>query len=150
MDASTLWKQFTNDASLSYTAWQFGAVPDKLAALVLKGTKQATTSLYDLYALDQEPLPRLGDYSVILDSRDEAICIIQTTKVTILPFQEVTEVMANIEGEGDRSLAYWREVHLEFFQEEAKAIGKTFNESMLVVFEEFQLVYPLSTRGDPL
>ena len=143
MDAATLWNHYTKDPTLSYTAWSFGVVPDKLAALVVAGTKQATTSLYDLYAVDQEPLPMVGGYSVILNSKEEAVCIVQTTKVTILPFQDVTEEMADIEGEGDRSLAYWRDVHLEFFQEEAKTIGKTFDESMFVVFEEFQLVYPI-------
>jgi uncharacterized protein YhfF len=141
MKANECWALFCRDPQVPYTAWQFGAVPDKLASLVLEGTKQATASLHQLYLDTFEPMPQIGDFSVILNSIDEAVCIIQTTNVQILPFKDVTPEMAMIEGEGDKSLDYWREVHLEFFLEEAATIGKTFDEDMLVIFETFKLVF---------
>lgn len=49
---------------------------------------------------------------MILNSRDEAVCIIENTAVSVLPYDEVTQEMAAMEGEGDRSLAYWRQVCL--------------------------------------
>ena len=49
--------------------------------------------------------------------------------------------LANIEGEGDKSLRYWREVHKNFFKRELEALNMEFIEDMLVVFEEFEVVY---------
>ena len=37
----------------------------------------------------------------------------------MVPFDEVDEEHAYLEGEGDRSLEYWREVHERFFTEHA-------------------------------
>ena len=67
---------------------------------------------------EEDPLPQSGDYSVILNSKDEAVCVIQTTKTTVVPFDEVSKEHAYKEGEGDRSLAYWRDVHEEIIAEE--------------------------------
>lgn len=121
MRAEELWKTYCEkekiDIDTPYEAWRFGDAPDKLADLVLKGIKTATASGYDLYFTEgeEEQLPQPGDYSVILDAKDEAVCVIQTTKTTVVPFDEVSEEHAYKEGEGDRSLAYWRSVHEEFF-----------------------------------
>jgi uncharacterized protein YhfF len=46
--------------------------------------------------------------------------------VQIKPFKEVTTAEAAIEGEGDKSLEYWRRAHQEYFEEECKAIAKSF------------------------
>lgn len=43
-------------------------------------------------------------------------------------FMEVNEAHAYKEGEGDRSLAYWRKVHEEAFTKEWKEIKMTFSE----------------------
>ena len=82
MTAEELWKKA--GLSGSYEAWSFGGDPDRLAALVTTGIKTATSSAYDLYAIDDEPLPRVGDYSVVLNSAEEAVCIIRTTAVYIV------------------------------------------------------------------
>ena len=62
---------------------------------------------YDLYAVDNDPLPQEGTFDVILDSKDQAICIIEITKVSVQPFHQVSADHAHKEGEGDKSLAYW-------------------------------------------
>jgi uncharacterized protein YhfF len=141
MNAHEMWNQFTQDPKLSYEAWAFGMAPDHLAQLVVCGIKHATASLHGLYLSQGEPVPQKNQYSIILDSSGDAVCIIMNTKVTILPYQDVTEEMAQIEGEGDQSLSYWRSVHFDFFTHEASSIGLVFNEQMLVVFEEFEVVY---------
>ncbi|MBU3806725.1 MAG: ASCH domain-containing protein, partial [Candidatus Fournierella pullistercoris] len=64
-----------------------------------------------MYELEQQPLPQIGKYDVILDSTGEAVCIIQTKKVYVTPFCDVTEEHAYKEGEGDRSLDFWRKTH---------------------------------------
>ena len=116
---------------------------DLLADLVLKGAKTATTSAYDLYALEDEPLPQEGTFDVILDSQGQAICIVEITKVSVQPFHQVSADHAFKEGEGDKSLAYWRQVHEKFFTEWLEEAGLTFTPNSKVVLEEFRKVYPL-------
>jgi len=59
----------------------------------------------------------------------------------VLPFDEITDTFAFKEGEGDKSLAYWRAVHKDFFSRCLKEAGLAFNEKMKVVCEEFEVVY---------
>ncbi len=140
MTAEELWKRagLTGDCE----AWAFGESPDMLASLVKDGIKTATCSAYDLYEAENERLPQAGEYSVILDSRGEVVCIIRTTRVYTVPFDRVTPEHAFREGEGDRSLAYWRDVHRAFLTKELASINRSFDESAKVVCEEFELVYP--------
>jgi len=49
--------------------------------------------------------------------------------------------MAEIEGEGDKSLKYWRRAHISFFSRELEEYNMKFTEDMPVVFEEFEVVY---------
>ena len=124
-------------------AWAFGALADELADLVLRGEKTATASAYDLYKLENEPLPQAGSFDVILDSQDRAVCIVEITKVSVLPFNEVSADHAFKEGEGDKSLTYWQQVHQELFTEWLAEVGLEFSQESGVVLEEFHKVYPL-------
>lgn len=162
MKANEMWKLYINSEAYNkaknentdntaacnnaaaYDTWAFGADSDKLAQLVLSGEKTATSSSYPLYETYGEELPREGEYSVILNSRDEAVCVIITTRVYVIPFSEVSEHHAYSEGEGDKSPEYWRSVHRDFFAEELREAGLEFTEDMLVVCEEFKVVYKIS------
>ena len=139
MTAEELWKK--SGFSGTYEAWSFGEAPDKLADLVLQGIKTATCSAYDLYLINNEPLPREGDYSIILNSNEEAVCIIKTLKVYVTAFNQVSDEHAYKEGEGDRSLEYWRKVHVKFLTNELASVHKSFNENTKVVCEEFEVMY---------
>ena len=138
MTAEEMWQRSALQGS--YQAWAFGGAPDKLAELVSRGIKTATCSAAALYEHEDEELPKVGDHSVILNSDGQAVCIIRTTKVYVTAFDQVSERHAYLEGEGDRSLAYWREVHKEFFTEELKTIHQEFDESIQLVCEEFEVV----------
>lgn len=143
-----LWARFTAVYPVEqdgYEAWAFGGDPDALARLVLAGEKTATSSAYDLYALEGEPLPQAGKYDVLLNSRDEAICILRTTKVYVTPFHAVTAEHARKEGEGDKSLGYWRQVHEAFFTECLQEAGLLFSPETQVVCEEFEVVFRAPT-----
>ena len=145
MNAEEMWQAFPDKkADDTYLAWQYGCAQDKLAQLTLQGTKTATASSYPVYKAENEPVPAVGDYSIILDSQNQAVCIIQTTQIDIVPFYQVDEEQAYLEGEGDRTLTYWREVHRTFFESEMQSIHKKFTEDMLVVCERFKIVYPKS------
>lgn len=133
-----------NNTNYKYTSWHFcdnEESANNLAELVKQGVKRATTGLHYFYEVEGETLPKVGDLSIIIDWQGIAQCIIETEKVTILPFKEVTEEFAKIEGEGDKSLKYWREVHINAFNRELKEHKKEFREDMLVVCEEFEMVY---------
>ena len=84
-----------------------------------------------------------GTFDVILDSQDQAVCIVEVTKVSVQPFHQVSADHAYKEGEGDKSLAYWRQVHEEVFTEWMSEAGLTFTPDSKVVLEEFRKVYPL-------
>lgn len=148
MTEKELWKEFTEKNQIrneTYEAWAFGGFSaegtDELGHLACIGQKTATASAYPCYADGSEPLPKAGDYSVILDSRGNALCVIQTTKVYIMPFNEVSPEHAYKEGEDGRTLAEWRDVHRKYFSEELQKTGQEFHEDMPVVCEEFQVVY---------
>lgn len=140
MKAEEMW--LASGLQGEYEAWAFGGAPDQLAELVLRGVKTATCSAALLYELEQEEIPKAGDYSVILDSSGNAVCIIRTTRVYTMPFDQVTERHAWKEGEGDRSLEYWRQVHRSFFTDELKPVGLEFDETLDLICEEFEVVYP--------
>ena len=140
MTAQEMWN--ASGIQAEYEAWAFGDDPDTLAELVRTGVKTATASAYPFYELEGEDLPKAGEYSVILNAKDEAVCIILTTKVYVTPYREVTAEHAWKEGEGDRSLNYWRQVHEAFFRKELEAVGLDFTENMGVVCEEFEVIYP--------
>ena len=145
MNAEEMWQAFPDKkADDTYLAWQYGCAQDKLAQLTLQGTKTATASSYPVYKAENEPVPAVGDYSIILDSQNQAVCIIQTTQIDIVPFYQVDEEQAYLEGEGDRTLTYWREVHRTFFESEMQSIHQKFTEDILVVCERFKIVYPKS------
>lgn len=114
---------------------------DLLCNLVMSGQKTATSSSYILYELTNEPLPKVNDYSVILDSKGNAICIIKNINVEIIPFDKITEEHAYKEGEGDKSLNYWKTVHEDFFRNCLSEFDIEFTNNMKVVYEEFELVY---------
>lgn len=129
-------------AGEEYEAWAYGDQPDLLAELTRTGVKTATSSAAVWYEIEDEPMPQEGEYSVILNSRDEAVCVTRTTKVYTVPFDQVSAEHAYREGEGDRSLACWRQVHENFFRAELAAAGLTFAPDMPVVCEEFEVICP--------
>lgn len=144
MTHQELWaayKAVNPDAGEDYEAWAYGDDPDTLAELTRSGVKTATAGAGPLYQLDGEPLPQAGEYNVILNSRDQAVCVTRTTRVYTVPFDQVSAGQAWREGEGDRSLEYWRRVHEDFFRAELAEAGLEFSLEMPVVCEEFEVVY---------
>lgn len=144
MTAEEMWSIFSKENNLEneeYEAWAYGDSPDKLAELTLNGIKTATCSAYYWYDAEGEELPKVGEYSVILNSKEEAVCVTETTRIYVERFKDISEEHAYKEGEGDRSLEYWRKVHTDFFTKELGEVGVSFSEEMQLVCEEFKVVY---------
>ena len=140
-DVEEFWRRFVAATGIDgpYTAWGFGSSPEQateLGLLVRDGPKRATASRYADYG-DDEPLPATGDLGVILDGDGRPLCVVRTTAVEVRAFGDVDEEFAWTEGEGDRSLAYWREAHIRFFASQ----GTPLDEATPVVLERFDLVW---------
>ncbi|MBD3110128.1 ASCH domain-containing protein [Bacillus sp. AGMB 02131] len=134
------WESQNQEKPESVSAWQFGDNPEYLAQLVIDGIKTATCSGHVFYEIENEPVPSIGDYGIILNSKDEPLAIIKTIDVKLMPMNEVPEDFAIAEGEGDRTYRYWKEVHESFFTEELRALGLEYSEDMMLVCERFELV----------
>jgi uncharacterized protein YhfF len=123
----------------SLRAFAFGdspALADELLDLVLKGVKTATCSTED------EPnISTPGERWIVLDGRGEPRCVIESTEVTFRRYNEVGAAFAHDEGEGDRSLAYWRDAHRRYFTR----LGK-FSDDMMLMCERFRLVETFAER----
>jgi uncharacterized protein YhfF len=114
---------------------------DDLGGLVVRGVKTATCSLYWEYEAGLEVLPEAGGLSIILDGRGDPLCLIETTSVEIKPFNTVDAQFAYDEGEGDRSLEYWRQAHRRFFGRTCADFGRELSEDMPVVCERFKVLF---------
>jgi uncharacterized protein YhfF len=129
--------------SLRPPAWAFGATPeqaDELLALVLSGIKTATAGALWDYEAEGEELPTPGALGIVTDGRGVPHALVVMTRVEIVPFDEVSAEHAYLEGEGDRSLATWREVHERFFMEHA-VHSRGFSRDMPVVLQRFAVLY---------
>ena len=123
-------------------AWAFGATPeqaDELLDLVLAGTKTATASSQADYEKEGEDLPTPGTLGIVVDGAGHPRALVVTTEMRVVPFDQVDADHARDEGEGDRSLEYWRVVHERYFAEHAEG---GFLPDMPVVLERFRVLYP--------
>ena len=110
--------------------WSFDTDNDKLIKLVLEGKKVAISSLYDY-----KRLPKIGEESIIDFDNEKEACIVKTIDYKIIKFNEMTEELAKLEGEGNLSLDYWKKAHLDLF----KSINPDFNEEDKITFEIFKV-----------
>ena len=113
--------------------FSFGDNPslaDELAELVLAGKKTATC-----WAAEQGHLTEVGKHMVMLDGTGRPRAVIKTVELTQRRFPEVDAAFAYDEGEGDRTLAYWRGAHEIYFSR----LGQ-FAPDMLLWCERFRIV----------
>ncbi|MEW6718019.1 MAG: ASCH domain-containing protein [Chloroflexota bacterium] len=114
---------------------------DDLGNLIAAKKKTAScTSLWEWEA-EGAPLPEAGKITIVLDWGGNPLCIIKTVEVEIRPFNQVDEQFAYEEGEGDRSLKYWREAHWNYFSCTLALIGREPVEDMPLVCERFVVIY---------
>lgn len=113
-----------------------------LLAMVLSGQKTAASSALPAYEAEGSPPPAVGGLSIVTDWEGTPRCVIETTCITVLPFEEITYDICKREGEDD-TLASWRATHTRFFAEDGAALGYAFTPRTPVVFEDFRRVYPL-------
>jgi uncharacterized protein YhfF len=101
-----------------------------LATLVLDGRKTATS-----WAASDGMLTEVGKVMVMLDGAGTPRAVIETMELTECRFDEVDELFAFEEGEGDRTLSYWRDAHQRYFTRRGQ-----FSEDMMLWCERFRVV----------
>ena len=138
--AQSYWDEFWQGGGkpTSVTAWMFGGLPNELAQLVIDGKKTATCSGHVFYELENEPLPVMNEYSIILNGDEQPVAIIKTVEVSLVPMNQVSEEFAIAEGEGPYEA--WKSAHVTFFTSELQNHGLEFSEDMLLVCERFTLI----------
>jgi len=114
---------------------------NECADLVVNGIKQATATSLWWFEKNKEPLPKVGDQFIITDWAGNAKAIIETTKIDPTPYNEITAEFAATEGEGDKSLAYWKRVHEAYYSREMAPYNEKFDENMIIVCEYFKTIY---------
>ena len=148
MSAQDLWDDYcaaTRQSAPLPELDQFGDsadLADELLALVLNGTKRATCSLARDFSTQTRPKP--GDHLIITDGAGRAVCIIKTLAIELVRICDVTADFAFTEGEGDKSLAYWKREHDAYFTRQAVDEGFTYDDKMIGVCETFEKVWPLT------
>jgi uncharacterized protein YhfF len=144
---AAFWAEFCRhagvDAATPYQAWYFGdeAIAHELVELVIHGPKRATACLawgVETYA---NTAPVAGGYSVVTEFDGTPRCVIRTTSVETRAFRDVDAQFAWDEGEGDRTLADWRDGHWRFFSRECAELGRKPSQDMPVILERFELLY---------
>ena len=131
-------------------AFAFADLPEvqtRLAHLVLEDDKRATAGLHDPHGADTA-VP--GGHDVVMDGDGAPVCLIRTDEVRTLPFGERDPAFAWDEGEGDRSLHDWTDIHQRYFAADAADLGLAFDDDTLVDFERFSVVWPELDPPDPL
>ena len=111
---------------------------DKLARLVLAGVKRATC-----WAASEGQKTHVGKPMVMLDGAGRPAAVIETTELVMWRFDQVDAAFAFDEGEGDRTLAYWRRAHRKYFERQG-----TFAPDMPLWCERFRLVARLDEQPD--
>ena len=127
-----------------YEAFAFGdseALATSLAALVRRGAKMATASLLWENEAEGTRPPRAGDLSVVTAWDGRPLCVIETTGVEVHAFEDVGAEFAAAEGEGDRSLDFWRRAHWSYFGRVCERLGRARSPRMPVVCERFRVVF---------
>ena len=97
-------EQFIRDSGLDIPAYSVcfydSNGTDEILDSIISGKKHASTGLYSLFQAQMQLLPKTGDHTVVLDSQMQPRCITRTTKVDVVPFEDVTADCAA--GEGGR------------------------------------------------
>ncbi len=116
-------------------------ITDELLALYLSGKKNAGSSILEDFLSCGDPVPKVGDYWIFLDSKANPRIILLTEKVVLHKFYDVPKEIAIAEGEGDLSIEYWREVHADLYQPQLENWGVKNLDEATVITEFFSIVY---------
>lgn len=126
---------------LSYCCSDNPEEANALLELILSGRKCATAPSVAELRIAGDPIPKPGDFAIVTDWSGTARAIIRTRAVEIRRFGDVDEEFVRIEGEGDRTLGWWRDAHHRYYTRVLAGTGQAVDDDLEIVCEQFDLVY---------
>jgi uncharacterized protein YhfF/N-acetylglutamate synthase-like GNAT family acetyltransferase len=142
------------------THWGFaepGPLREKLTSLALGGGKVVTTGLLAEYEILGEPVEQPGDHSILVDSADAPVAVIEDVLSRVIRLADMTDQDAIDEGEGYADAAAFRVSHEEHWNESIEWVREglgdptfTITDDTLVVAERFRIVSLLDPAGHPM
>ena len=140
--------------------WGFGtpgALRDKLTALAFGGGKVVTSDLLANYEIEGEPVEQPGDISILLDSDERPVAMIEDVRSIVIRLADMTDEDAIDEGEGYADAAAFRVSHEDhwnvFIDEVRDGLGDptfTITDDTPIVVERFRIAAILETDGSPI
>lgn len=124
-----LWRELE-----SFSFGDGGELADPLCDLVVAGVKTATC-----WPVSDGQQTEIGKRMVLKDGVGRARAVIETVELVQQRFVEVDADFAWHEGEGDRTLEYWRSAHRTYFEGQG-----VFAPDMMLWCERFRLVQVLT------
>jgi uncharacterized protein YhfF len=131
-------------------SWGFadpGPLRDELTALALAGTKTTTAGLLVEYELDGEAVALPGERSLLVDSQDRPVAVIETIECRVVRLADVDDRHAIDEGEGYASAAEFRVAHERYWNgyiDSLRArlgdLSFTLTDDTLIVAERFRVM----------
>jgi histidinol-phosphate aminotransferase len=109
------------------------ASTDAGAQLVLEGIKTTTSSPVWEFPDGLGPYP--GALSVLVDGSGRARAIVETMRVEMKPFGQVSEEFALAYGEGDRTLSWFKVEMGRWYKNYADSTGNSFDDETKIICE---------------
>jgi uncharacterized protein YhfF len=78
----------------------------------------------------------------VIDCGSNPVCVVRTTNIEIIPFDEVPEDHTQWGGDGDCSLESWRRMYCNYIVLECERIGREPVSTAPMIMERFAVVYP--------
>jgi uncharacterized protein YhfF/GNAT superfamily N-acetyltransferase len=140
--------------------WGFaspGSLRDELSSLALGGGKVVTTDLLVNYQIAGEPVEQPGDTSILLDSGERPLALIEDVRSKVIRLADMTDEDAIDEGEGYADAAAFRVSHEDhwngYIDEVRDGLGDpafTITDDTQIVVERFRIAAILGPDGLPL
>ncbi len=138
MNYISMWEEFrkTNNLDdIDYGVYEYDQ--DDILKL-LNGSISAEISPYEVIRKNDYAIPFVGDYNIVVNDKEEAICIIKTVNVLMIPFNDIKENIA--QKLGFSNLKVFKEDYSKILEKEMKEINMSYDENTICVIEEFEIV----------
>jgi uncharacterized protein YhfF len=148
----TFWETFRRFEGLNSDAYAVTffrtspTVADDLLSLIVAGAKRATAGPMHYFGEGrEEPLPIVGDYTVLLDRHRNPRLIWCTTQLSVAPLSSVTASYAWTDGDGGGEREAWLDVIRQSFTAQACRERFEMHDDIETLFETFEVIWPHAT-----
>ncbi|MFL2770718.1 MAG: ASCH domain-containing protein [Rhodospirillaceae bacterium] len=138
-------KRSVPDAGNNYRARRASGNPDFaeiIMNLIITEKKRGLFGLQLLQERQPELAPTLGGVLVLVDFAGIPQGAVKTTKITPVPYKDINEGHLAVEGPDARKLRTWQDIHWPYWTQMLAPYGLTPNTDMIVIIEQFKLIYP--------